>query len=166
MEEISLRSDEVVDNKQTAKEEQKDVSLADVDTIQNSGTVRSADVREPLPAVRQATEKIIEQHLSPAVKAGAGLETQDTTPLRKSKAPKSFPLYSEYAALSERVESLPDIVHQTFEDATFHITLEGWEEDWFANAEVKLGKRSRLSESKIDFVYTCEYSFSAHLQLD
>jgi hypothetical protein len=101
--------------------------------------------------VKQAAEKMLEQHLAPAAK----YEEEKMETLSSPQAgPPKFPPYSEYAALDEKAEVLPDIVHIPFEEATADIELDGWEDEWFAGATLDAPKWGNISEPKIDFVYT------------
>lgn len=108
--------------------------------------------------MKEASQKIIGQHLGPAVK--------DT--FKEKKVPKAseipgvpakFPDYTEYVALDEQAETLPDIIHIPFEESVTDVALEGWEDLWFSNAELNTTKGGKLKEPKIDFVYTCRISF-------
>jgi hypothetical protein len=116
------------------------------------------DQYEPPPLVKQASQKLIDQHLSPAVKDEPGKKPKnaETIPSEPSGAASRFPPYSEYAALNEKAEALPDIIHIPFEDTTTDVILEGWEDQWFANAELNVEKWGKINETKIDFVYTCK----------
>ena len=110
---------------------------------------------EPPPLVKQASQKLIDQHLSPAVKDEPAKRPK-VAPSKSFGAVPRFPTYPEYAALDEKAEGLPDIIHMPFEDTTVDVVLEGWEDQWFANAELNVEKWGNLSETKIDFVYTCK----------
>ncbi len=113
---------------------------------------------EPPALVKQASEKLIEQHLSPAVKYDE-IQQKEKNVLKsasKHSGPQKFPTYSEYAALNEMAEALPDIVHLPFEDTTSEVILQGWEDQWFADAEFDVVRWGTLNETKIDFVYTCK----------
>jgi hypothetical protein len=68
--------------------------------------------------------------------------------------PQKFPPYTEYAALNEKAQVLPDIVHIPFEESTSDIDLEGWEDEWFAEAKLDALRWGNITEPKIDFVYT------------
>lgn len=114
---------------------------------------------EPPALVKQASEKLIEQHLTPAVKYDEVKEEKDKSahkiPSQKS-GPKRFPSYSEYVALDEKGEALPDIVHVPFEDSTADVRLQGWEDQWYSDAELDIARWGKIPETKIDFVYTCK----------
>jgi hypothetical protein len=81
---------------------------------------------------------------------------------RKEKTSKSstlrttYPEYSEFADLSSIADTLPDVIHISFEDATADVTLTGWEDEWFSKAEYNAKKWGTLSEPKIDFIYSCK----------
>lgn len=100
--------------------------------------------------VKQAAEKILEQHLAPAPKYKKKVESKPAP----QEGPPRFPPYSEYAALDKKSEDLPDIVHIPFEESTADIELEGWEDEWFAEAKLDAKKWGNITEPKIDFVYT------------
>jgi hypothetical protein len=109
---------------------------------------------DPLFSVREASsQKIIEQPSS--LKVEEDFE-QPSKPPQNLTGSRRFPFYSEYLELSEKAESLPDIIHVTFEEATEDVTLVGWEDSWFSDAEFDAQKWGSLSEPKIDFVYTCK----------
>jgi hypothetical protein len=111
----------------------------------------------PPASVREASEKLVEQHLSPAVKSNSDLEkTIKASPVQGT--PPRFPAYSNYAELDEKADALPDIIHIPFEDSTADVVLEGWEDLWFSEAELNVEKYGRITEPKIDFVYTCKAS--------
>lgn len=107
--------------------------------------------------VKQAAEKLIEQHLGPAIKYDKAQEEKGRATISPSQkpGPKRFPAYPEYAALDEKGEALPDIVHMSFEDTTADVVLQGWEDQWYADAELDVAKWGKIPETKIDFVYTC-----------
>ena len=106
----------------------------------------------PPQLVKQASENLMKQHLSPAPK----YEGDIPAPSSQSTGPKRFPSYSEYAMLDEKAEALPDIIHTPFEVSTSDVVLEGWEDEWFANARLDVAKWGTIKEPKIDFVYTCK----------
>ncbi|KAL3428411.1 hypothetical protein PVAG01_01920 [Phlyctema vagabunda] len=83
--------------------------------------------------------------------SGTGSEP-DSIP--KGRDPTRFPTYSEYASQAETADSLPDIIHMPFEDTTMDVILEGWEDEWFAEAKFDANRWGNLKEPKIDFVYT------------
>ena len=114
---------------------------------------------EPTMLVRQASEKVVEQHRTPAVsfdEVKAGKEESANKQLSQKSDIKKFPTYSEYVALDEKGEVLPDIVHVPFEDSTADVKLQGWEDQWYSEAELDIPKWGEIPETKIDFVYTCE----------
>lgn len=83
--------------------------------------------QEPTELVKQASEKLVEQHLMPAViydEVRAGKEESINRHLSQKYGHKKFPVYSEYAALDEKGEALPDIVHMPFEDTTADVKLQ------------------------------------------
>jgi hypothetical protein len=115
--------------------------------------------QEPTELVKQASGKLVEQHLTPAViydEVKAEKEEEANRLSTPKSRHKKFPPYTEYAALDEKGESLPDIVHVPFEDTTADVTLQGWEDQWFSDAVFDIGKWGKIPEPKIDFVYTCE----------
>jgi hypothetical protein len=117
----------------------------------------------PPPSVKEASQKLIGQHLGPAAK--------DTTEEVKkaAKVPDfpgasmKFPPYTEYAQLDDQAEALPDIIHIPFEDSVKDVVLEGWEDLWFSDAELNTKKWGKLNETKIDFVYTCKITATTTL---
>lgn len=58
-----------------------------------------------------------------------------------------------HLSLEEKADLLPDIVHIPFEEAVRNVTLDGWEDEWVANAAFDTKKWGKLDEPKIDFVY-------------
>lgn len=117
-----------------------------------------SDTHNPPLLVKEASQKLIDQHRSPAVKS----DTENDTLRSWSEdlgAQRRFPAYFEYAAQSERAESLPDIIHIPFEDAVADVELSGWEDLWFSEAQLDIQKYGVLNESKIDFIYTCKTPF-------
>jgi len=128
---------------------------------QSQGDSEPSDLmpQRPPELVKQALEKLVEQHLTPAVKYDeAMVEGEESA--RKQALPKPahrrFPSYEDYVALDEKGEALPDVVHMPFEDTTSDVTLEGWEDRWYSHAEFDISTWGNLSEPKIDFVYTCK----------
>jgi len=117
-----------------------------------SNTEDSVDHDTPLP-VRAASQKAIEQPSSLEVKEDFEEPSKPSQDLADSRR---FPPFSGYVELGERAESLPDIIHITFEEATEDVTLAGWEDSWFSDVEFDVQKWGELSEPKIDFVYTCK----------
>jgi hypothetical protein len=105
---------------------------------------------------------MVQQHLTPARKDDSIKNTSAKTapiqnvPSDPSAGQSRFPAYTEYAVLSEKAETLPDIIHLPFEDTAVDVILDGWEDQWFADAEIDVQKWGKLNETKIDFVYTCE----------
>jgi len=67
----------------------------------------------------------------------------------------SFPMWDECESLKDKADALPNMIHLPFEDAVSDVQLEGWEDEWIANARFSGPK---LAEPKIDFVYNCRYS--------
>jgi hypothetical protein len=129
-----------------------------------ANTESSVD-NDPLLPGREASQRIIEQPSSLKVEDFE----QPSKPPQSLTGPRRFPSYSEYLELSEKAESLPDIIHVTFEEATEDVTLVGWEDSWFSDAEFDVQKWGSLSEPKIDFVYTCKarklkFLISAYIQ--
>lgn len=134
--------------------ETKDAVLSNkpkTDKSQGKGASEAID-HAPPAAVKHKSERVLEQHLAPAAKY-----EEDTTVITDHKHTK-FPPYSEYVLLEEKAEVLPDIVHIPLQDSTADIILEGWEDQWFADAELDIPNRGRIQEPKIDFVYTCKNS--------
>ncbi|CAL3970457.1 unnamed protein product [Diplocarpon coronariae] len=103
--------------------------------------------------VKEASQKLIDQYLSPAVRADAASDTSKFLS-EGSADERRFPAYAEYAALGENAETLPDIIHIPFEDSVQDVVLQGWEDLWFSQAELNVTKWGTLNETKIDFVYT------------
>jgi hypothetical protein len=58
-----------------------------------------------------------------------------------------------HLSLEEKADLLPEIMHIPFEDAVRDVTLDGWEDEWVANAHFDSKKWGTLAEPKIDFVY-------------
>lgn len=109
-----------------------------------------------LPAsVKEASQKIIEQHLSPALKH-VPEQTEARLP-SSERLTDRFPTYSEYARLDEDAETLPDIIHVPFEESTADIVLTGWEDLWFSEATYDSSRWGSLREPSIDFVFTCKF---------
>lgn len=116
-------------------------------------TESSLDTDQRPLEVLEASQKVIEQPSSLAVKEDT--DSPAKTPSDPEGNPR-FPDYSHYLELTEKAEAVPDIVHITFAEATENITLVGWEDAWFSDVEFDVQKWGNLSESKIDFVYTCK----------
>jgi hypothetical protein len=64
-----------------------------------------------------------------------------------------------HLSLEDIAESLPDLVHVPFEDAVTNEKLMGWEDEWVSEATFREKRWGSLNESKIDFVYLCEFYF-------
>lgn len=105
----------------------------------------------PPAAVREKSGKMLEQHL-----ASAGKYQEDTGANYTQDNGSRFPTYSEFAILEEKAEALPDIIHTPLEESTSDVILQGWEDDWYANAVLDVAKWGKIEEPKIDFVYTCK----------
>jgi len=117
-------------------------------------------IENALPAlVMEASQRLIDQHQSPALKTNVAAEVSESSD--NTSPPQRFPSYTEYVNLNEKAEALPDIIHVPFEVSTAEVKLQGWEDQWFANA-VFVG--DHLKEPKIDFLYTCKYSLTSDLQ--
>jgi hypothetical protein len=123
------------------------------DSKGSKGDVEVID-HEPPALVKQASEKMIEQHLTPAVKYEESAISKKPQP--QVGEPVKFPPYLDYAELNDRAETLPDIVHTPFEVSTADVVLEGWEDLWYSEAELDIERWGKINEPKIDFVYTCK----------
>ena len=118
----------------------------------SQGNVVSEAIDKERPAsAKEKSERLLEQHLAPAPK----FEEDIPRNIPKTGPPR-FSSYAEFAELDGRAEVLPDIVHIPFEAAMLDVTLEGWEDQWFADAELDIPRWGKLNETKIDFVYTCK----------
>jgi hypothetical protein len=102
----------------------------------------------------QVKYQVQQQDLSQA--AIDGIEEKTSKPLALRT---KFPEYSEFLALNSTAETLPDVIHIPFEDATANMTLTGWEDEWFSKVEYDVGQWGNLSEPKIDFIYSCKSTF-------
>jgi Stealth protein CR2, conserved region 2/Stealth protein CR1, conserved region 1 len=58
-----------------------------------------------------------------------------------------------HLSLEEKADLLPEIMHIPFEEVVRNVTLDGWEDEWVANAVFDSKKWGKLEEPKIDFVY-------------
>jgi len=125
--------------------------LRQSEAVEGHGIFETIDEKPP-QLVQQAFERLVEQHLAPAPK----YEGEKLIPNAQSSGPKRFPPYAEYALLDEKAEALPDIVHIPFDVSTLDVVLEGWEDEWFADANLNIEKWGKIKEPKIDFVYTCK----------
>jgi hypothetical protein len=99
----------------------------------------------------QVKYQVQQQDLSQAAIDGIKEKTSEPPALRTK-----FPEYSEFVALNSVAETLPDVIHIPFEDATANMTLTGWEDEWFSKVEYDVGQWGNLSEPKIDFIYSCK----------
>lgn len=106
------------------------------------------------PLVKVVSQNMIGQRLAPTIKVFSGRKLSHS--VETPGGPRKFPSYSDYAALNEQAEALPDIIHIPLEDSVKDVVLEGWEDLWFSDAEWDTEKWSKLNETKIDFVYTCK----------
>ncbi|KAH0173012.1 hypothetical protein KCU67_g1484, partial [Aureobasidium melanogenum] len=61
---------------------------------------------------------------------------------------------SNFDKLNRLADELPDFVHVPLHMAVKDETLDDWEEDWFAYARYDAATHGKISEPKIDFVYT------------
>ncbi len=96
-------------------------------------------------------DKTIQQRLGSTTNDHAK-DTSDTTPtLRRTR----FPNYIEYQTQDEKADSLPDVIHFSFEDTTTDVILQGYEDAWVSDAHFDVQKWGKLQEPKIDFIYTC-----------
>lgn len=114
-------------------------NLGKIEAAHGHGVSETIDQKLP-QLVKQASDKGVEQHLAPAPK----YEEEIATPKPQPSGPKRSPPYTEYAMLDEKAEALPDIVHIPFEVSTADVVLEGWEDEWFANADLDVAKWGKL----------------------
>jgi len=138
---------------QKLKSEPEDVGPSDRSSFKSG---QSGIENVPPPLVKEASQKLIGQHLGPAAKDTTEQAKKTTKAPDVPGAPTKFPPYSEYAQLDDQAETLPDIIHIPFEDSVKDVILEGWEDLWFSDAELNTRKWGKLNETKIDFVYTCK----------
>ncbi|KAJ4290540.1 hypothetical protein N0V90_010757 [Kalmusia sp. IMI 367209] len=73
----------------------------------------------------------------------------------------AFPDWSECLAVKEKADNLPDLLHVPFERSVQDIRLDGWEDEWVAEARY-IGPK--LQEPKIDFVYNWVNGSQTELQ--
>lgn len=64
--------------------------------------------------------------------------------------------YALYSNMMDLAASLPDVVHIPFEEAVEAEVLAGWEDRWLTDAVYDDARHGPLTESKVDFVYTCK----------
>jgi Stealth protein CR2, conserved region 2/Stealth protein CR1, conserved region 1 len=103
----------------------------------------------PQGSEKAPTLTVIEAELDP--------ETQKEPVITSSDQPQE-PIIIEsesqaHLSLEEKADLLPEVMHIPFEDAVRNVTLEGWEDEWVANASFDSKKWGKLKEPKIDFVY-------------
>jgi len=60
-------------------------------------------------------------------------------------------------SLRDRIESMPDMIHIPFEDATSDVDLYGWEDQWFSHGIYSSERYGNFTEPKIDFIFTCKW---------
>ncbi|KAL2061207.1 hypothetical protein VTL71DRAFT_7480 [Oculimacula yallundae] len=140
-------------DKEMRSEEPEDDEAPEKLTGSNTKAKEGSEKHNPPLLVMEASQKLIGQHRSPAPK----VDPDDATVKvwsEETGEPRHFPVYSEYAALGEKAEALPDIVHFSFEDSVEDVTLEGWEDLWFSEAQLNVSKYGLINETKIDFIYT------------
>lgn len=88
-------------------------------------------------------------------------EDQDQNMLSATEPGRyAFPAPSNFDRLNRLADELPDFVHIPLHMAVKDETLDHWEEEWFAHAQYDAATHGKISEPKIDFVYTCEFEFS------
>jgi hypothetical protein len=99
----------------------------------------------PFPLIEAVIEAVLdpETHKEPVITAPD--QIQERIVLESES--------QEHLSLEEKADLLPDIVHIPFEDAVRNVTLQGWEDEWVANAVFDSKKWGKLEEPKIDFVY-------------
>jgi hypothetical protein len=90
------------------------------------------------------------------VAADEGETGSQLTNLATAASNYAFPDTSNFERLNRQADELPDFVHIPLHMAVENEVLEDWEEDWFAHASFNAAQRGKVSEPKIDFVYTCE----------
>lgn len=59
----------------------------------------------------------------------------------------------EHLTLEETAESLPELIHFTFEETVKDELLQGWEDEWISHATFNRQKFGKLAEPKVDFVF-------------
>lgn len=141
--------------------------------IEEDGSNQSDDktdaLREPVWLSQESTEgepSLENNGNSQMTKQAIAQTLLDDTELREwtISSPvvlqKAFPQYSQYAALVQKAESLPDVVMIPFENVVADDKLQGWEYEWVSDAAFDVKKWGQLKEPKIDFLYTCSYTYA------
>lgn len=122
-------------------DEERDSNVAKQEGKYNDAAERMEDLPKA-PVVVQA-------ELDPQNEQAAKLSSPDQPAKERVIETES----NEHLTLEETADSLPEIVHFTFEDMVKDMVLEGWEDDWIAHAKFDAQKWGKLEEPKIDFVY-------------
>jgi hypothetical protein len=69
-----------------------------------------------------------------------------------------FSTQEDCESIKQKAELMPDFIHVPLEESVQHVILEGWEDEWIAEARYS---GPHLDEPKIDIVYNCELLFRA-----
>lgn len=122
------------------------------DEERNSNVAKKAekhkDITENTDDLRKAPVAV-QAELDPQNEQAGKLSSPDEPAKQKVVETES----NEHLTLEETADSLPEIIHFTFEDVVKDMVLEGWEDDWIAHAKFDAVKWGKLEEPKIDFIY-------------
>ena len=105
--------------------------------------------------VLEATRKLLEQHLLPTEKDDSSSDSGKAQLIIAPEDLSRFPSFSKHIEVREKADTLPDIIYIPFEESTADVSLAGWEDQWFSDAEFNPMTVGTLQEPKIDIVYTC-----------
>lgn len=125
------------------------------DGILSSQLPRKFKIKPLTPLVREATHKLLEEHKLPAIEDDSSGDTKNAQLITAPEDLSRFPSFSKQAEVKDKAETLPDIIYVPFEESTADVTLSGWEDRWFSDAEF-IHENGALQEPKIDIVYTCK----------
>jgi hypothetical protein len=117
--------------------------------IQRQADPSKNEAQQPVPQQNDQTLTVIEAELDPETHKDPVITAPEQLQERIIVESES----QAHLSLEEKADLLPDIVHIPFEDAVRNVTLDGWEDEWVANAVFDSKKWGKLEEPKIDFVY-------------
>lgn len=133
------------------KEKKKDKQVDLTDEERNSNVAK----KEQQNSMSEHLEDLpkgpveVQAELDPQNEQAAKLSSPDQPAKEKVIETES----EAHLTLEETADSLPEIVHFTFEEVVKDMELEGWEDEWISDAYFDAEKWGKLEEPKIDFVY-------------
>ena len=118
--------------------------------------IRSTDKAVELPAATQVQPSASPSSIPDEVDVLEDEVVTDDGESSRTEYTAAFPDPAKTVELLSKAATFPEIIHVPFEAAIADEKLEGWEDQWVANAEYDLKRWGTFSEPKIDFIYLCK----------